>query len=432
MSITYILKSKNLQNSAWIIGEQLFQMLISLIVGIFSARYLGPENYGTLNYTASFVAFFSSIATLSMDGVLIKKLISKPNKEGCYLGGCMILRFFASLISIISISIIVYILNPNNLTKLAMAGIQSLQLVFLSVQILDSWFQRHLKSRYVSIGKMIACIIVSAYKIFLLVTSKSVLWFALSTSLSDLTVSIFLFAFYKKEQSQKLLFDIERGIEVLKESYHFILSGIMVALYSQMDKIMIGQMLSDAYVGLYTTATALCSMWFFVPTAIINSFRPLIMELKESNNQSTYLLRLKQLYSAVIWLCICVSICIMPISSIIIKMLYGEAYLGASKTLQIAIWYGTFAMIGTARGIWIVCENKNRYVKYYLAIGAIVNLVLNTVMIPVWGIEGAAIATLLTQITTSLVAPTIFKETRIHSKIVLDAFCLNWYFQKGR
>lgn len=86
-------------------------------------------------------------------------------------------------------------------------------------------------------------------------------------------------------------------------------------------------------------------------------------------------------------------------------ILYGEAYLGAVETLRIAIWFETFAMIGTARGIWILCENKNKYVKYYLGIGAVVNLILNSVLIPKFGINGAAFAALVTQITTSLIAP---------------------------
>ena len=114
----------------------------------------------------------------------------------------------------------------------------------------------------------------------------------------------------------------------------------------------------------------------------------------------------------------------------IISILYGKAYLGAVHTLQIAIWYETFAMIGNARGIWILCENKNKYVKYYLSIGAVTNLVLNAIMIPVWGINGAAVATLITQIITSVVAPMLFKETRHHTKIVLDAFLLRWCWRK--
>ena len=95
----------------------------------------------------------------------------------------------------------------------------------------------------------------------------------------------------------------------------------------------------------------------------------------------------------------------------VVYLLYGTAYAGALQPLRIAIWFETFAMVGTARGVWILSEDKSRFVKYYLSIGAVVNLLLNAYLIPVLGIDGAAWATLVTQIVTSLIAPLFFEET---------------------
>ena len=421
-----VLKSTEIRNAGWIIFEQIFQMVISLVVSILSARYLGPGNFGSLNYTASFVTFSLSIATLGMEGVVVKKLVDNPQQEGQYLGSCMLCRIIASILSMIAVTAAVAVLNTGDREKVILVMLQSFQLLFRAVQILDCWFQRHLKSRYTSIGKLIACLCVSAYKIFLLVTRRSIVWFAFSNALSDLVIALVLVGFYLKENTQKLRVQPGLGMEVLSESYHFILSGLMTAIYGQMDKIMLGQILSDTDVGYYTTATAICGMWIFVPMALINSFRPKILELKRRGDERQYLLRLKQVYAAVIWLSIAVSVVISLLAKWIVLVLYGEAYLGAVSALRIAIWFETFSMIGTARGIWILCEGKNRYVKYYLGIGALVNLLLNTLWIPVWGINGAALATLITQIVTSLAAPMLFKETRMHTAIVWDAFRLAW------
>lgn len=423
-----ITKSRSIKNSGWIIGQQVFQMILQLFVGVFTARYLGPSNYGSLNYTASFVTFLTSIATLGMEGVVIKKLIDNPDKEGIYLGSALGMRLAASVLSIISVSIVVYYLNPTEPIKLTLVFLQSFQLSFKAMQILDSWFQRHLKSKYVSIGKMIACIVVSAYKVALLATSKSIVWFAVANSLTDGVIVLVEIYFYKREKGEKLQFNYYIGKEILKDSYHFIISGLMVAIYSQMDRIMIGQMLSDLDVGLYTTATAVSGMWVFIPTAIITSFQPVIMETRKNNSKQEYLLRLEQLYSAIIWLCIVVSSIVAVLAPVVIYILYGSDYLGAATTLRISIWFETFAMIGSARGIWILCENKNQYVKYYLSIGAAVNLILNWFMIPRFGINGAAFATLITQIVTSIIAPMFFRETRIHSLLVFESFIFKWYF----
>lgn len=420
-------KSKSIKNSLWIIGEQVFQMAVSFVVGILTARYLGPSNYGALNYTASFVAFALSFATLGMEGVVIKKMIENPEREGEYLGSCMAFRCVASILSIITVIIVVAVLNPNDNLKLLLVSLQSFQLLFRALQILDSWFQRHLKSRYVSIGKMVACVVVSAYKVFLLATAKSIQWFALSNSLTDFVVAVMLFFWYKREKGQRLFVKKETGIEVLIESYHFIISGVMTAIFTQMDRIMIGGMLSDIDVGFYTTAANICSMWIFVPTAVINSFRPKIMEIKQSGNEDLYLTRLKQLYASIIWMCVLVSVGIALLAQFIVTFLYGEAYLGAVDPLRILIWCETFSMIGSARGIWVLCENKNKYVKYYLGIGVVVNLILNYLLIPAIGINGAAIATLATQIVTSTIAPLLFKETRIHTKYVIESFFFIWH-----
>jgi O-antigen/teichoic acid export membrane protein len=427
-----LIRNKEIKNAGWIIAEQIFQMAVSLVVGVLTARYLGPSNYGALNYTASFVTFALSVATLGMEGVVIKKMIMSPDDEGVYLGSCMLFRFISSILSSIAIFVIVAVLNPDDRLKWILVFLQSFQLIFKSVQILDSWFQRHLKSRYVSIGKMVACLIVAGYKIFLLATQKDIVWFALSNSLTDIVVALMLYIFYRTEHGQNLKVSKKKGMEVLSESYHFILSGLMSATYSQMDRIMIGSMMTDVDVGLYTTATAICGMWLFVPNAIINSFRPKILELKKQGNEESYMRRLEQLYSSIIWLCIFASVVICILGNFVIRILYGDDYIGAVSALRIAIWYETFAMIGTARGIWILCENKNKYVKYYLGIGAVVNLILNYVMIPVWGINGAAVATLITQIITSMIAPLLFKETRYHTLIVLRAFVGCWFFENRR
>lgn len=423
-------KSREIRNSLWIIGESVLQALISLVIGVLSARYLGPSNFGALNYTASFVAFVTAIATLSMEGVVVKKLVYKPDDEGLYLGSCMLFRFWSAVFSTFAITFAVYVLNPNEPIKIALVLLQSLQLIFKAPLILDSWFQRHLKSKYVSIGKMIACLIVSSYKIYLLVTMKSLVWFAFSNSLTDLVIAVMLYAFYKRQLGQKMTASRKIGAEVLRESYHFIISGLMVAIYGQIAKILLGGMLTDADVGLFTTATSVSAMWIFVPTAIINSFRPMVMECKKSGNERAYIRRLEQLYSGIIWLCVLVSIVVALIAPFAVRLLFGEAYAGASNALRIIIWSETFSMIGCARGIWILCENKNKYVKYYLMIGAVVNVALNSAAIPLWGINGAAWATLITQIMTSVIAPLFFRETRVHTKIVLEAATCKWFFVK--
>lgn len=414
-----------IKNTGWMMFGSIYQMVLSLFIGLLTARYLGPSNYGIINYVAAFVSFMTPICGLGLSGVAVKRLVDEPEKKETIIGTSIALEFVASVVCSVVIVAIVWVSNIGETEKLIVAFLESFQLIFKSVEPINYWFQAKLLSKYASISSIIGYTVMSAYRVFLLITKKSVLWFAFAMSLEIGIISIFYIIFYKKLDGTKLKLDLKYGKSLLSDSYHFILSGLMVVIYSQMDKIMIESMVNDSAVGLYTAASTITSLWFLIPTALITSARPLIMQYK-AQNEGLYLRRLKQLYASIFWMGIIVSVIFTVFSRFFVSILYGKEYLGAAGVLSISIWYGTFAQLGNARGIWILCEKKNKYTKYYLMWGAIINIVLNWFMIQSNGIEGAAIATLITQICTSLLAPLFYRETRVHTRIVIDSIFLKW------
>lgn len=426
--INKLLNSKNIRNSGWLIGEKVFQMLITITVGIWMARYLGPRNYGALNYTASIVALFINVMSLGMDsGILMKKIIEKPEDEGVYFGSCILLRLISACFSTFAIGIIVILLDPNDSIKLWLALLQSLQLFFKAFHVLDIWFQRYLKSKYVSIASMAASIVVSVYKIFLLMTSKNIIWFAISNSLVDLVIAVILLVYFSKECKYSLRNDFRYGVNVLKETYHFVISDLIASLFLHMDKIMIAQLMSDDSVGLYTAAVAISEAWTFVPMAIIKSFRSMIIELKNQGNEYMYKRRLIQLNSLLIWVCIAASIVISIIARFAVSVLYGESYMETANLVRIIVWSSLFAVISTARtSIWVIAEEKVKFVKYFTLAGTLSNLVLNVLLISMLGLNGAAIATLAAQIMIAVIAPLLFNETRESNYIVLSGLIFRW------
>ena len=285
------------------------------------------------------------------------------------------------------------------------------------------WYQSRLETQVSVKIQSIAYMIMAAYKIVILALGKSVEWFAFSTALEAAVVGLFLLIVYNRGEGQRLSVSISAGIEILKKSYHFILSGLMVTIYSEMDKIMLGQILSEEAVGYYTAATKISSMWSFVVTALINSARPVIISSK-SKSEDQYIKQNKRLYAAVIWIGIAAGLGITLLAKPIIYILYGVEYMPSVSSLQISAWYTMFSKLGSARGIWVVCEDKAKYVKYYLGIGAVLNVILNYLLIPLYGPGGAAAATLVTQIFTAVFAPAIFRETRVYTKYVFEAFLL--------
>lgn len=418
-------KGKFISNTSWILCEKIVEMIIQLTVSLVSIRYLGPENYGTISYIGSYISLFSSICTLGLQGVVIKKIIDEPQNTGEIVGTSIIMRLISSLFSIICIIIMLYILEDGNKMILFLAILQSASLLFMSFEIIDFWFQSNLNSKYVSIVKMIATLIVAIWKIYLLITSKSVEYFSFSITLHYIIIAILLLYSYYNQKGQKLSISMNMGRKLIRESYHFILSGLMVVIYTQMDKVMIGKMLNNEQVGIYTAASAIPSMYIFVYTAIISSARPIILNLKQTS-ESKYIETLKKLYSFIIWTATVISVIMMLIGKYVIDILYGSAYIIGVNVLLIITCSKVFSILGSARSIWIVSENKNKYVKNYLVWGAIVNLILNYILIPSYGIEGAAIATLFTEITTCIISPMFYKETRVHTKYIYEAMIFKW------
>lgn len=415
--------SRFLSNVVWDMGGKMFQMILTLIVGMLTARYLGPSNYGIIGETASYVSFFSVICQLGFTSTAVKEIMDDKEKEGVVIGTSIFLRTCTSLISTVAITCLLYALKDGDKVIVWVAFLQSLSLVFQSFEMIHYWYQSRLETKVSVKIQSLAYILMSVYKVLLLATGKSVEWFAFSTALETAAVAVALVWVYRRGEGKKLSISLAVGREMLGRSYHFILSGLMVTIYSEMDKIMLGEMLSEEAVGFYTAATKVSSMWSFVLMALINSSRPLIISAR-TQSQELYVRQNKRLYAAVIWIGIAAGLGITVLGKWIIYIMYGEAYLPATSSLQISAWYTMFAMLGSARGIWIVCEDKAKYVKYYLGIGAVMNVILNYLLIPKFGPGGAAAATLATQIFTSVLAPAIFKETRIYTKYVGEALLL--------
>lgn len=423
MKLRALLKNKEVNNAGWLIGGKIIQMIFSLVVGALTARYLGPGNYGLINYGTAYVSFFVAIANLGINSVLVKTLIEKPEEQGQTIGSAIVLRIISSILSIVMIFGIVSILDRNEPTTILVVLFCSFSLLFNVFETFNYWFQSQYKSKVTAIASLIAYIITSGYKIVLLILNKDVLWFAFATSVDYIMVAVVLCIAYKRSGGARLSFSKQRSKELLSISYHYILSSMMVAIYAQTDKLMLKQMLNETVVGYYSTAVTLCGMWTFVLQAIIDSLYPTILRLK-FQNQEAYEKKNRQLYAIVFYLSIFVSLCFTFLGWLAIKILYGDAYMPSNDILKVVTWYTAFSYLGVARNAWIVSEGHQKYLKYLYVSAAILNVLMNLIFIPFWGAVGAAVASLITQILTSIILPMFFKALRPNAKLMLEAMCL--------
>lgn len=425
--LLFFLKNKETSNALWLIGGKVAQMLLSLFVGVLSARYLGPSNYGLIGYGFAIVNFFMAFCTLGINSIIIKDFFDHPEEQGQAIGSTIVLRTISSFLSAIMVVSISLLLDWGDWETIVVVALCSVSLLFHSFDTIKYWFQHQYKSKITAIAVFIAYVATSVYKIVLLILNKSVFWFAFANSVDYIALSVLLLIFYKKHNGPKFSFSWKKGMSLLKKSYHYILSGMMVAIYAQTDKLMLKQMLDESAVGYYATAVAICSMWTFVLTAIIDSMYPTIIQSFKQDTK-TFEKKNRQLYAIVFYISAFVSLIFLIFGDLIIKILYGSAYAPTATPLKVITWYTAFSYFGVARNAWIVCNNKQKHLKHMYIFAVIINVGLNIIFIPIGGAAGAALASLITQIFTSIILPFFVKDLRPNAKLMLEAIILKDVF----
>lgn len=412
------MKNKTIQNAAWIIGCRVVQAVLGLVVTMLSARYLGPSNYGLINYAASITNFVVPVMQLGLNSTLVQELVASPEKEGETLGTAMFLSLLSACASMVGIGAFVAVANAGEPVTQLVCILYSLRLIAQALEIVQYWFQAKLLSKYTSLSVLLAYVVISAYKIYLLLAGKNIYFFAVAQSIDYLMIAVSLMVLYRRLGGKPLRISMVRGRQMLQKSRYYIISGIMVTIFAQTDKIMLNLMVGEEATGFYSAAVACTTMTNFVFVAIIDSARPTVLENKKSGGPG-YEKSMVLLYSVVFYLSLAQCVFMTLFAPLIVEILYGGAYGPSVDILRLAVWYTTFSYLGSVRSVWILAEEKHDILWKANLLGALGNVVLNSLFVPVMGAMGAALASLLTQFFTNVVLGFIMKPIRENNRLLL-------------
>ena len=419
------------RNALWLILGRGLQCLLNLLAGTLTVRYLGPENLGLLQYGAAYTAFFSSLCTLGIPSVLVKTLTDNPEEEGTVLGTALGMQGASSLVSTLVILGIVYAADGGDPVTVQ---ITALSCAAMGLRVLDTmhyWFQSRMCSRVTALAGLGAFGVTTLYKLALVVWKRPVLWFAAASGLDYGLLGLFLLWAYKRQGGRPLGFSREWCARLLKSSCHFILPGLLIAVYGQTDRIMLKHMAGQAEVGYYAAAVSLCNGWCFVLNALIDAMYP---EIARAHGKSKALFekRNRQLYGGIFYLSMGVSGMLWLLAEPLTVLLYGESYRPGGAVLQILTWYTAFSYLGGARNAWVVCENRQKYLIWTYLAAAVSNVALNLLLIPRFGAQGAAAASLAAQFASAVIAPWWIPGLRENVNLMVQAVLLKDLGRPGR
>jgi O-antigen/teichoic acid export membrane protein len=267
--------------------------------------------------------------------------------------------------------------------------------------------------------------IVQLFKIYLLITNKSVVWFSFAVCLEPLSIGLLLILTYLLKKGPRLKFSSKVAKYLVKNSSPFILSGMISVLYATIDKIMLKEMFSSTeFVGIYNVAYNLSHSWVFLLSALISAFSPIIYEAYNKKDDSVSNLRSKQLYFIIFYTSFIVGILFSIVVPFAIPIMYTDAYVKSIVPSILLIFSIPFAYVGVARIIQITSENLQKYTIVFSILTVIINFILNFIFIPLLGVSGAALGTLLSEIFVCVIVPLFFKKTRHIGKNIIESLIL--------
>jgi O-antigen/teichoic acid export membrane protein len=401
-----------LKNTSWLLLDRLVRIIGGLFIGIWIARYLGPKNFGILNYALAYVAFFNVFVGLGLNQIVVRELVKYPKLTNYTLGTAFGLKFFGAFLAMIGIYASLFFIHVDNVTKLVIFFL-TFRMVFQSVDVVDYFFQAKVISKYTVIARSLAFLSSSLLNIYFILNEYSVVYFSLSLFIDLLLSALFLLIIYHKNGHvfKQWRFSKKIAINLMKFAWPLALSVFLISIHTKIDQIMIGHMLDIKQVGIYSVAVKLSDAWLFFPAILVSTFMPYFVSLREVDKK-LYQYRLIQLYSLMFWMGVSVGLVIMLFGESIISLLFGEVYTNAYMALVFNIWNGIFISQAIARGIWMISENLQIYRLYSNIIVAVLNISINILLIPIYGIAGAAIATLITQFIGTWVISLFWKPIR--------------------
>lgn len=419
-------KMKVIANIYWAVLGKCVNLLGALLVGILVARYLGKEQYGLMNYVISIVAIFQVFADFGLDNIQIREEARNAGMRDKLIGTTFVLKMFFATIAIILIIFYTFLFEADSVTRFLIL-MYSLSVIMNTTWVARNHFTSIVMNVYVVKTEISRTVIGMGIKGVLLLAHATLPWFVAALVFdSILLASGYLLSYSKKVDSiLKWSFDKKLAAYMVRQSFPLLLSGAAIVVYHRIDQVMIGKMLNDGYVGIYSVAVRFVEVLVFIPTIISQTISPILVRVLNENPER-YRSMAKVFMGVTVWICILCAVCVNVISYPLVALTFGQQYIMAASVLSIM----SFKVIGDAlsqtSGQLIIIEKRQKYVSIRNVIGCVVCVVLNLWLIRAYGVYGAAVVSIITILSSGTVANLIIPPYRQYFKMQLRALALGW------
>ena len=403
---------KYFKNTSWLFAEKILRMVVGLLVGVWVARYLGPEQFGLLSYALSFVALFSIIATFGLDEIVVRELVKDDSRRDDLIGTAFWLKLCGAFVVLLLLAFAVIFTSNDNNTNTLIFIIAS-ALIFQSFNVIDFYFQSKVMGKFIVYANLISLFVSSIIKITLILNDASLIAFAWVVLFDGFILAcgfIYFFLIHSTFKINNLIFYKSTAIDLLKDSWPLIFSGAVLMIQARIDQVMIKEMINSTEVGYYSAAIRLIEAFGFIPVMLKISLYPSILNSRKDSYE-LYQNRLLNFYRLNFLLFLAVAIPLYLFSEQIVILLFGIEYQSVGILLSLMVIRLFFANMGVARSAYILNENLMVFSLITMTLGTITNIVLNYYWIPLYASKGAIIATIISFFVSIFVVDIFYSKT---------------------
>jgi O-antigen/teichoic acid export membrane protein len=415
-----------LTNAAWLSAARVVQIGLGFTVGVWVARSLGPEQFGTLGYAISFAGLFASLATLGLDTVVVRHLVASraPSDESeVILSTAMALRGAAAVVTLAIVALGTLVARHDTEIR-ALVLIVASAALFQPLAVIDLYFQARVLSKYVVVAQLGALAAVAAVRVALILLHAPLYTFALATLAESSLALLGLVFVFRRRSGRRFRLRPSRAVaqRLMADAWPLAVTGVLTAIYLNVDRVLIRELLGEASTGKYAVVLNVSTALYFIPAVLAQSFFPSLVEKRR--DAALYHRQLQRSIDVFFWASIAIALPIALLAEPLMQLLFGQAFAGTGAALSIHIWCLVVVALGIIASYWLVVEDLQKIYPIRILASVCTCVVLNLLLIPRWGIRGAAVATLVAQFVSSTVVFAFTAQTRLMPRMQLRALAL--------
>jgi polysaccharide transporter, PST family len=424
---------KILSNIVWLSLDKVVRLALGAVVGIWMARELGPAQFGILNYAIAFAALFAPLASLGLDSIVVRDiLIQDPSERGLTLGTAFTMRLAGGILGAATATATIVLFRPSDGLAIALVALSGIALSALAFDVIDLWFQSQVKAKFAIYAKNAAFLLLTGVRLVLLFHHAPVIafgWAALGEAFLSAAALAAVY-WWRGGRFREWTVRFDRARTFLLDSWPLAFANLAAILYMRIGQVMLGSMLGDRDVGIYSVAVRLAEAWYFIPVAIVASVYPAILKAKRESEEH-YLRQLRLLYGVLNIVSLPVAAVTSFVSSALIRVLFGVQYIEAGPVLAVYVWASLPVFLTIASNQYLIAENRTRVALFRTLAGSVVNILLNLVLIPRFGTTGAAVAA-LTAYSVAALSMGVTKDLRAHLLMMVGTLNPRWIISELR